>query len=147
MIYYIYTGTTPENTPEQIGYVPMPNDNILRAWRCRYGTTAVEAAALVDVDKARYFNKLTMYAQHDLEEENGHFDHLQEFNKERTQQKKYVMGGGDVVHFHAFEVPKENWKPPKKKKVYTEKSKNKNKDKKDDDKNRPVTAEPGKKET
>ena len=113
-----YTGTTPENTPEQIGFIPLPNDNILKAWRCRHGTTAVEAATLVDPDIARYFNKLTMYARNDLEEENGHFDRLREFNKERQQQKKYVVGGGDVVQFHSFDVPKENFKPPKKKKVF-----------------------------
>jgi len=109
-----YTGKTPLSTPGFMDFVPEVNDNDVRAWRCRQGKIALYAAALVDTDLSRYYNRLTMYSEQDLRDEKGNFDRLIEYGKNRMQQKKYEMSDGDVVTFFAFDVPPDVVpKPPK----------------------------------
>ena len=100
-----YTGKTPLSTPGFIDFIPEANDGEVKAWRCRQGKMAQQAAALIDNDVCRYYNKMTMYSHSDLVDEKGDFDRLIEFGKNRLQQKKYVMIDGDVVQFFGFEVP------------------------------------------
>ncbi len=111
-----YTGKTPLSTPGFIEFVPEPNDNDVCAWRCRQGKNAQDAAALINTEVSRYYNRLTMYSESDLRDENGDFDKLIEFGKNRMQQKKYEMNDGDIVEFFAFDVPPDVVeKPPTKK--------------------------------
>lgn len=109
-----YTGKTPLSTPGFIDFIPEPNQNELFAWRCRNGKIAQDAAALVDTDLGRYFNRLTMYSHADLVEEKGDFDQLIENNKNRMQQKRYIITDGDVVDFVGFGVPAVEFEAPKK---------------------------------
>ena len=109
-----YTGKTPLSSPGFIDFVPEKNDVDVQAWRCRQGKMAQEAAALIDTNTSRYYNKMTMYSHSDLVDEKGNFDKLIEFGKNRLQQKKYVMMDGDVVQFWGFEVPSDVIEKPKK---------------------------------
>jgi ribosome-binding ATPase YchF (GTP1/OBG family) len=111
-----YTGKTPLSTPGFNDFVPEPNHNELYAWRCRQGKMAQDAAGLIDADLSRYFNRLTMYAYEDLIEDNGDFDKLIEFNKNRMQQKRYYINDGDVVDIMGFGLPAVEIEKPKKKK-------------------------------
>jgi ribosome-binding ATPase YchF (GTP1/OBG family) len=95
-------------------FLPEENDNPVTAWRCRQGKIALDAAALVDTEVSRYYNRLTMYSEEDLKDEKGDFDKLIEFGKNRMQQKKYEMNDGDVVTFFAFDVPPDVVPPPPK---------------------------------
>lgn len=109
-----YTGKTPLSTPGHMNFIPEPSMNELFAWRCRSGKIAQDAAKLIDTELGRYFNRMTMYSYDDLVDEKGDFDRLLEFNKNRMQQKKYIMVDGDCVEFFSFGLPKEEYEKPKK---------------------------------
>ena len=111
-----YVADPPENTPNQINFVPVPNDQYVQPYYCRENTTSIDAAALIDTNLSRYFNRLLMYSYHDLHDEDGNFDRLNEVGKHRVQQKSYPMNDGDVCQFLGYDVPKEEL-PPKRKKA------------------------------
>jgi obg-like ATPase 1 len=111
-----YVANPPENTPNQINFIPVPNDQDVQPFYCKEDTASIDAAALIDTNLSRYFNRLMMYSFHDLRDEDGNFDRLNEVGKYRAQQKRYPMNDGDVCQFLGYDVPKEEL-PPKKKKA------------------------------
>ena len=111
-----YVADPPENTPNQINFIPVPNDQYVQPYYCREGTASIDAAALIDTNLSRYFNRLLTYSYDDLHDEEGNFDRLNEVGKHRAQQKRYAMNDGDACEFFGYEVPKEEL-PPKKKKA------------------------------
>ncbi len=109
-----YVADPPENTPNQINFIPVPNDQVVQPYYVREDTAAQEAAALINTEIGRYFNKLFMYSYHDLHDEDGNFERLDEVGKHRIQHKRYLMNDGDVCQFFGWDVPKDEL-PPKKK--------------------------------
>lgn len=110
-----YVADPPENTPNQINFIPVPNDQIVQPYYVRENSSAIDAAALINTEIARYFNKLVMYSYHDLHDEDGNFERLNEVGKHRIQHKRYLMNDGDVCQFFGWDVPKEEL-PPKRSK-------------------------------
>jgi ribosome-binding ATPase YchF (GTP1/OBG family) len=112
----IYVANPPENTPNQINFIPVPNDQIVQPYYLKDDTAAIDAAALIDTEVGRYFNRLVMYSYHDLCDEDGNFERLNEVGKHRIQNKRYPMNDGDVCEFMGWGVPPEELPPKTKKK-------------------------------
>ena len=94
----------------------MPNDQIVQPYYLKDDTAAIDAAALIDTEVGRYFNRLVMYSYHDLCDEDGNFERLNEVGKHRIQNKRYPMNDGDVCEFMGWGVPPEELPPKTKKK-------------------------------
>ena len=112
-----YVANPPENTPNQIDFIPVPNDQFVQPYYCRENTTSIDAAALLDTNLSRWFNRLLTYSFHDLHDEDGNFDRLNEVGKHRAQQKRYPMNDGDCCQFIGWDVPKDELPPKSKKKA------------------------------
>lgn len=111
-----YVADPPENTPNQINFIPVPNEQIVQPYYVRENSSAQDAASLINTEIGRYFNKMVMYSYHDLHDEDGNFERLDEVGKHRIQHKRYLMNDGDVCQFFGWDPPKDELPPPKSKK-------------------------------